>query len=71
MARSDGLRPEVISRMLDEFESIYLDATDATIADVVATTEHRKQLVEIEKRAGPREVSGDARTLPYSGSLAR
>lgn len=52
MARYYRLRPAAIRQVLDEFRSKGLDAT---IAAVDATTEHRKRLEEIEKRAPGRE----------------
>jgi hypothetical protein len=52
IARNLGLKPEVIARVLEEFQSKGLDTT---IAGDDVMTEHRKNLEDVEKRAPSRE----------------
>jgi hypothetical protein len=52
IARTSGLKPDVIASVLEEFRSRGLDAT---IAVRDAATEHRKRLEDVEKRGPSRE----------------
>jgi hypothetical protein len=52
IARYYRLKPEAITKVLDEFRSKGLEGTIAVHDE---TTEHRKRLEEVEKRAPSRE----------------